>query len=357
MRLKYAFFFFFFTVFMFKKINLICVLQPVPLACYFHPCWGIFARLHTHIHRHTHTYTHTMLCNKNKLISALAWLPYTVKIRHASNTRVTDLGAFGNLVWTIYKLLIWARSYWEGHLSSSGMKCSRPGFFLHYRKVYLISCLYLWSHFRFLNMTLMMTMMFMFAGGFCTEMSYRTDSVSRLQNRVYAAVWEHWHGSDVVWWGRLAQSWWGTEGSGEWDDAKEQTEAGYKSNPTGDSQRHAARSDVCQPFRTSATATATSKSDGSTGAEMRLGSFWWTKISSGFRQGQMNRRVNVNDESKYLRPWKHTTGRRWWLEYTREEQKQGEAIDTGGPDQHNRDDGCSRYNQEETKHRTELNRG
>lgn len=38
----------------------------------------------------------------------------------------------------------------------------------------------------------------MFAGVFCTEMSYRTDSVGRLQNRVCAAVWEHWHGSDVV---------------------------------------------------------------------------------------------------------------------------------------------------------------
>lgn len=44
------------------------------------------------------------------------------------------------------------------------------------------------------------------------------------------------------------------------------------------------------------------------------------------------------------------------VKYKREEQKQGEARDMGGPDQHDREDGCSRYNQEETKDRTELNR-
>lgn len=93
-----------------------------------------------------------------------------------------------------------------------------------------------------------------------TERLKRTATVGRLQKRVCVSVWERWRGSDVFWWGRLAQSCWGTEGSSEWEDAREPTKAGYESNPSGDSQRPAACPEVCQRFRASATRTLTWRS-------------------------------------------------------------------------------------------------
>lgn len=132
---------------------------------------------------------------------------------------------------------------------------------------------------------------------------YRTATVGQLQKRVCVAVWEHWHGSDVFWWGRLAQSCWRTGGVGSEKMPKNRLRQDINQIPR-EIQRHAACPEACQRFRASATRTVTSKSNGSKRVEMRLWSFWGTKIILGFRQGKTTIWIHIQLKSKCLRTWK-----------------------------------------------------
>lgn len=173
-------------------------------------------------------------------------------------------------------------------------------------------------------------------------MLYRTATVGWLQKRVCVAVWGHWHGSDVFWWGRLAQSCWGTEGSGEWEDAKEQTKAGYESNPPGDSETFC---EALKPANVSGHRPPGQWHQNPMEAKGRKLDY---DNSEGQKLSWDSDRAKRQSEFTYnwsLNVWGHGN-------YTAGKEGEGGAEmrrskwerDAGGPDQHNQEDGCSRHN-------------
>lgn len=125
-------------------------------------------------------------------------------------------------------------------------------------------------------------------------------------------------------------------GSGEWEDAKEQTKAGYKSNPQGDSET------CCMPwslpaFQGLGHQDSDIKIQWKQEGRNEIMIILWDKNHLGIQTGQND---NLNFTSNWsLNVWGHGnhTGRSW-------NEKEQVRKRAGGPHQHNEEDECIRHN-------------